>query len=151
MSIWKVNVRGQEHTVRFASPVFGAKTIFVDDVPIKEVGMTISMWGNYDFDVDGEPAQIKFRAIKSMKGMSLYMNGQKIEPEPGAGRVLVVDGGGSMRCALLGDRLGALAVANGWAGLVIHGCVRDVAELERLDLGVRARIAWELWKGRKEV
>ena len=45
--------------------------------------MTISMWGNYDFDVDGEPAQIKFRAIKSMKGMSLYMNGQKIEPEPG--------------------------------------------------------------------
>ena len=84
MSIWKVNVRGQEHTVRFASPVFGAKAIFVDDVPIKEVGMTISMWGNYDFDVDGEPAQIKFRAIKSMKGMSLYMNGQKIEPEPGA-------------------------------------------------------------------
>ena len=58
--------------------------------------------------------------------------------EPGAGRVLVVDGGGSTRCALLGDRLGALAVANGWAGLVIHGCVRDVAELERLDLGVRA-------------
>ncbi len=41
---------------------------------------------------------------------------------PGGGRVLVVNGGGSERCALLGDRLGALAVENGWAGVVIHGC-----------------------------
>jgi regulator of ribonuclease activity A len=58
--------------------------------------------------------------------------------EPGAGRVLVVDGGGSLRCALLGDQLGELAVRNGWAGVVIHGCVRDTAELAALDLGVMA-------------
>jgi len=58
--------------------------------------------------------------------------------EPGRGRVLVVDGGGSLRCALLGDRLAALAVANGWAGVVVHGAVRDAAELARLELGVRA-------------
>jgi regulator of ribonuclease activity A len=56
----------------------------------------------------------------------------------GAGRVLIVDGGGSRRRALLGDRLGEAAVRNGWAGVVIHGCIRDSAELGRMDLGIRA-------------
>ena len=58
---------------------------------------------------------------------------------PGAGRVLVVNGGGSERCALLGDRLGALAVESGWAGVVIHGCVRDSLALAELPLGMVAR------------
>jgi regulator of ribonuclease activity A len=58
--------------------------------------------------------------------------------EAGAGRVLVVDGGGSLRCALLGDMLGEIGVKNGWAGIVVHGCVRDSAELAQLPLGVRA-------------
>ncbi len=58
--------------------------------------------------------------------------------EPGDGRVLVIDGGGSHRVALLGDNLAGLAVANGWGGLVIHGCVRDVAALHELDLGIKA-------------
>jgi regulator of ribonuclease activity A len=57
---------------------------------------------------------------------------------PGAGRVLVVDGGGSRRRALLGDNLGRAAVTNGWAGIIIHGCIRDSAELGRMDLGLRA-------------
>ncbi len=60
---------------------------------------------------------------------------------PGDGRVLVVDGGGSLRCALLGGQLGKLGVANGWAGLVIHGCVRDVIELSQCDIGVKALAA----------
>jgi regulator of ribonuclease activity A len=60
---------------------------------------------------------------------------------PGDGGVLVVDGGGSLRCALLGGELGKLAVTNGWAGLVIHGCVRDTGELIRCDLGVKALAA----------
>ncbi|MFZ0342617.1 MAG: ribonuclease E activity regulator RraA [Gaiellaceae bacterium] len=58
--------------------------------------------------------------------------------EPGEGRVLVVDGGGSLRCALLGDSLGRLALDSGWAGLVVNGCVRDSAELDVLGLGVKA-------------
>ncbi len=58
--------------------------------------------------------------------------------EPGEGRVLVVDGGGSMRKALLGDMLGDLAVKNGWAGVVVNGCIRDSDAIDRLDLGVRA-------------
>ncbi|OHX20059.1 ribonuclease E activity regulator RraA [Chromobacterium sphagni] len=62
--------------------------------------------------------------------------------EDGQGRVLVVDGGGSRRCALVGDMLGELAVKNGWTGLVIDGCVRDSAALARLPLGVRALAAY---------
>ncbi|MGI9245152.1 MAG: ribonuclease E activity regulator RraA [Steroidobacteraceae bacterium] len=56
----------------------------------------------------------------------------------GEGRVLVIDGGGSRRRALLGDKLGEAAVRNGWAGVIIHGCIRDSAELGRMDLGIRA-------------
>lgn len=57
---------------------------------------------------------------------------------PGAGRVLVVDGGASMRRALLGGNLAAAAARNGWAGLLIHGCVRDLAELCAVQLGILA-------------
>ena len=56
----------------------------------------------------------------------------------GHGKVLVVDGGGSFRCALLGDLLGAMAVRNGWQGVLVNGCVRDVEILKSMDLGVRA-------------
>jgi regulator of ribonuclease activity A len=57
---------------------------------------------------------------------------------PGSGRVLVVDGGGSLRAALVGDMLAGAALANGWAGLILHGAVRDSAALAGLDLGVKA-------------
>ncbi len=57
---------------------------------------------------------------------------------PGDGRVLVIDGGGSLRCALLGDQLAALAVKNGWSGIVIWGCIRDSAAIGAMDLGVFA-------------
>jgi regulator of ribonuclease activity A len=56
----------------------------------------------------------------------------------GQGRVLVVDGAGSMRRALLGGNLAAAAAANGWAGVVIAGCVRDLAELAAARLGILA-------------
>lgn len=56
----------------------------------------------------------------------------------GRGRVLVVDGGGSTRRALLGDQLAASAAQNGWSGLLIYGCVRDVEILETIDLGIKA-------------
>lgn len=58
--------------------------------------------------------------------------------EPGEGRVLVVDGGGSQRCALLGDRVAETAARQGWAGIVVHGSVRDTVELAELPLGIRA-------------
>jgi regulator of ribonuclease activity A len=57
---------------------------------------------------------------------------------PGKGRVLVVDGGGSLRHALIGDLIAASAIENGWQGIVIHGCCRDVHDLKKMDFGVRA-------------
>lgn len=57
---------------------------------------------------------------------------------PGAGQVLVVDGGGSLRRSLLGGNLAAAAARNGWAGVVIDGAVRDLAELACCELGIRA-------------
>lgn len=56
----------------------------------------------------------------------------------GEGRVLVVDGGGSMNCALFGGNLAKLAAQNGWAGIIIHGCVRDRAELKAEAVGIKA-------------
>ena len=56
----------------------------------------------------------------------------------GQGKVLVVDGGGSLRCALLGDLLAAKAVANHWSGMIINGCIRDSADIDEMDIGVRA-------------
>ena len=57
---------------------------------------------------------------------------------PGAGRVLVVDGAGSSRCALLGDNVAGLARDNAWAGIVVWGCVRDVAALREVPVGIKA-------------
>ena len=58
--------------------------------------------------------------------------------EPGLGRVLVVDGGASLRRALIGGNIAAAAAGNGWAGVVIDGCVRDSLELAQCDIGIRA-------------
>jgi regulator of ribonuclease activity A len=57
---------------------------------------------------------------------------------PGAGRVLVVDGGGSLRRSLVGGNVAAAAARNGWAGIVVDGCVRDVVELAQCEVGIRA-------------
>ena len=57
---------------------------------------------------------------------------------PGEGRVLVIDGGASLRRALVGGNLGAAAAKNGWAGIVVDGCVRDVSELAQCSIGIRA-------------
>lgn len=57
---------------------------------------------------------------------------------PGNGRVMVVDGGGSMRRACLGDMLAAKASRNGWSGFLIYGCIRDVDEISSIGIGVQA-------------
>ncbi len=56
----------------------------------------------------------------------------------GKGRVLVIDGGASLRCALVGDRLAALAASNGWVGIVVNGCVRDADDLATIPVGIKA-------------
>jgi len=58
--------------------------------------------------------------------------------EDGKGKVLVIDGGGSMRCALVGDQLAALAQKNGWEGVIVYGCIRDSGDIDAINIGVRA-------------
>jgi regulator of ribonuclease activity A len=60
---------------------------------------------------------------------------------PGGGRVLVIDGGGSLRRALVGGQLALLAQDNGWSGIVVNGCVRDADEINSFEIGVRALAA----------
>lgn len=57
---------------------------------------------------------------------------------PGEGKVLVVDAGGSLRCAMLGDQLALLGVRNGWAGVIMYGCIRDSGPIASMDIGVFA-------------
>ncbi len=87
-------------------------------------------------DFGGKPAFAgPAETIKTFEDNSLVRTALE---EPGEGRVLIVDGGGSMRCALLGDQLAALGAQNGWNGVIVHGCVRDTAILAQTDLGVKA-------------
>jgi regulator of ribonuclease activity A len=58
--------------------------------------------------------------------------------EPGEGRVLIVDGEASLRCALVGDMLAVLGKDNGWEGIIVYGCIRDSAVIADIDIGVKA-------------
>jgi len=75
------------------------------------------------------------RTLKCFEDNSLV---RKALGEPGEGAVLVVDAGGSRRCAMLGDQLAELAVKNGWAGVVMWGLIRDSAVIAEMALGVKA-------------
>ncbi|MGM0614279.1 MAG: ribonuclease E activity regulator RraA [Pseudomonadota bacterium] len=75
------------------------------------------------------------RTVKCFEDNSMV---KQAVAEPGDGAVLVVDAGGSYRCAMLGDMLAEQAVDNGWAGIVMYGCVRDVDVLATLNLGIQA-------------
>lgn len=92
-----------------------------------------------------EPLHRDFGAVKAFSGkvvtVKVFEDNSLVRAaleEPGDGKVLVVDGGGSLRCALLGDMLAELALSNGWVGLIVHGCVRDSRVLATLPLGVKA-------------
>lgn len=84
--------------------------------------------------------------VKVFKDNVLVREALETVPE---GSVLVVDGGGSKQCALMGDRLGEIAVSRGLAGVIINGCVRDSAELSQMEIGVMALAPMPL-KSRKE-
>ncbi|OBX72932.1 ribonuclease activity regulator protein RraA [Moraxella atlantae] len=83
----------------------------------------------------GEVVTVKCFEDNSRVKELLATNGQSPD---GRGKVLVVDGGASMRCALLGDMIAQSAVDNGWAGVIVYGCVRDVDDLATMPIGVQA-------------
>jgi regulator of ribonuclease activity A len=63
---------------------------------------------------------------------------KQVVSEPGHGKVIVVDGDGSLHCAMLGDKMADIAAGNGWEGLIINGAIRDAAAVSRIDVGVKA-------------
>lgn len=77
----------------------------------------------------------QIQTIKCFEDNSLV---REAVAEPGVGKVLVIDGGGSIRRALLGDLLADKAVNSGWEGIIINGCLRDVDEINTMKLGVKA-------------
>ncbi len=103
------------------------------------------------YDVYGEQLQVAVPAFESygaqhafsgqITTLKLFEDNTLVREtlnQPGVGKVLVVDGGGSLRCALLGDQLAKLAVDNGWSGIIINGCIRDSDVIRTLDIGVKA-------------
>ncbi len=76
--------------------------------------------------------------VSTIKALEDNSRVREAVAEPGQGRVLVIDGGGSLRRSMLGDMLAEKAVANGWSGVLVHGAIRDSAAIGRLALGVKA-------------
>jgi regulator of ribonuclease activity A len=75
--------------------------------------------------------------VKCFEDNALLKKTLSEHPDPN-GRVLVVDGGGSLRSALVGDLIAAIAVEKGWAGIVVHGCIRDSVAINGLEIGIKA-------------
>ncbi len=92
----------------------------------------------------GPVATVKCFEDNTLVKAAVDSTGYVETPQGRVGKVLVVDGGGSLRKALLGGNLGAAAARNGWAGVVIDGCVRDAAELATQAVGIRALAAMPL-------
>ena len=107
---------------------------------------TADLCDEFDSEVQSaEPLFRDFGGLKTFAGeiVTLRVSDdnsliRRILEGPGAGRALVVDGGASTRCALVGDVLAQLAADNGWNGIVVHGCVRDSRELGSIPIGLKA-------------
>ena len=108
------------------------KTADLSDANEDKVAIAEPVFADFGGDImfHGEICTLKIFEDNSLVRQSVS--------EPGKGKVLVVDGGGSMRCALLGGNLAAIAAKNGWAGIVIYGCIRDSEEIGDEPLGVKA-------------
>jgi len=98
------------------------KVSIAEPIGFKDFGGSKYFWG-------------KIHTVKCFEDNSLV---RKALEQNGEGKVLVVDGGGSMRCALLGDMLAGLAIKNKWNGIIVYGCIRDSEAILKLALGVKA-------------
>lgn len=92
-----------------------------------------------------EPVFRDFGAISTFEGeihtLKVFEDNtlvRSVLEQDGMGKVLVVDGGGSLRCALVGDNLAALAIKNNWRGIVVYGCIRDARPIGEMKVGVKA-------------
>ena len=102
-----------------------------DDHP-NEIAVFAPMYHNYG------GVERFFGEVETVKCFEDNSRVKELLATPGNGRVLVVDGGASVRHALIGDLIAAEAISNGWSGIVIRGACRDVHELRTMAFGVRA-------------
>ncbi|MGB5820626.1 MAG: ribonuclease E activity regulator RraA [Saonia sp.] len=107
---------------------------------------TAELWDRYgDFLSCADPIFRTFGRKKAFYGkittLKLFEDNSLVRKQlefNGKGKVLVVDGGGSLRCALVGDQLAELAIGNGWEGIIVNGCIRDSALIDQMEVGIRA-------------
>ena len=108
--------------------------------------MTADLCDEYTADIQvAEPIFRTYGSRRSFGGQAVTLRVfednslvRSVLEEAGKGQVLVVDGGASQRCALLGGNIARLASENGWSGVIINGCIRDRLEVDATDIGVRA-------------
>jgi regulator of ribonuclease activity A len=119
---------------------------YIEDFSMNLIAKTADLYDTYEERLQVcEPGFQHFGGIRSFHGqiatLKCFEDNSLVSKhlgQPGMGRILVVDGGGSLRCAMLGDILAKKAVDNGWAGVLMFGCVRDVEDIGRMPLGVLA-------------
>ena len=115
-------------------------------MPFKTADLTDDFCNENCEDVQVAGASLKSYGKKSrfygeIVTLKLFEDNQLVRDQvnsDGVGKVLIIDGGASMRRALLGDMLAAKAVENGWSGIIINGCIRDSVDMATMDLGVLA-------------
>ena len=107
---------------------------------------TADLWDQFEDNVQvAEPVFANFGGRNSFWGEAVCLQvfednvlvRRELETD-GKGKVLVVDGGGSLKCALLGDILAGIAISNQWNGVIIYGCIRDAMEIAAMPVGVKA-------------
>jgi len=107
---------------------------------------TADLYDEHGEDLQSVPIQFQqFGQVKAFSGPVRTVRCHEdnallkgVVSTPGEGAVLVVDGGGSLERALMGDMIAKIAVENGWAGVVIHGAIRDRIAIDELPIGVKA-------------
>lgn len=110
----------------------GFKTADLCDEHADRLQIAEPVFGDYGGEISF------FGPITTLKAFEDNSLVRKAFEEKGEGRVLVIDSGGSMRCAMVGDQLAALAEKNGWAGVIVNGCIRDSAAIADTEIGCKA-------------
>jgi len=103
------------------------------------------------YDEHGDSLQVATPMFKSFGGKKIFSGAistvkchednsfvRAALEQAGNDKVLIVDGGGSLRCALLGDMLAELGIKNGWSGIIVYGCIRDSTAISQMDIGVKS-------------
>ena len=108
--------------------------------------VTADLWDEYAqeltlLNVDFRHFGTKTNFAGQVVTLKLYEDNtyvRKLLAEPGDGKVLMIDGGGSKRCALVGDNIAQLAMDNNWAGVIVYGCIRDSQVINQMNVGIKA-------------